>query len=126
MTDIDRTADIDVSRGFAQVTVRIPLTGHVNQEWLSHFTHLAQKWMAHSGNEKAFLRAGEGVIVAQDLPDDRSWIIIRLPAALDRAIVQSVLNAARDMIAEADAAEQVPQAAETEASVREWWASQRG
>jgi hypothetical protein len=43
MTDIDRTADIDVSRGFAQVTVRIPLSGHVNQEWVSHFTHLAQK-----------------------------------------------------------------------------------
>jgi hypothetical protein len=125
MTDIDRTADIEVSRGFAQVTVRIPLTGHVNQEWLSHFTHLAQKWMAHSGNEKAFLRAGEGVLDVQDLPD-RSWIIIRLPAALDRAVVQSVLNAAREMIAEADAAEQVPQAAETEASVREWWGSQRG
>jgi hypothetical protein len=125
MTDIDRTADIEVSRGFAQVTVRIPLTGHVNQEWLSHFTHLAQKWMAHSGNEKAFLRAGEGVLDAQDLPD-RSWIIIRLPAALDRAVVQSVLNAAREMITEADAAEQVPQAAETEASVREWWGSQRG
>lgn len=66
MTDIDRTADIDVSRGFAQVTVRIPLSGPVNQEWVSHFTHLAQKWMAHSGNEKAFLRAGEGVIEAQD------------------------------------------------------------
>ena len=108
------------------MTVGIPLTGPVNQERLSRFTYLVQKWMAHSGNEKAFLRAGEGVIEAQDLPDDRSWIIIRLPAALDRAVVQSVLNAARDMIAEADAAEQVPQAAETEASVREWWASQRG
>src|SRR6185437_988613 len=34
MTGIDRTADIDVSRGFAQVTVRIPLSGHVNQEWV--------------------------------------------------------------------------------------------
>ena len=126
MTDIDRTADIEVSRGFAQVTVRIPLTGHVNQEWVSQFTHLAHKWMAHSGNENAFHRHGEGVIEAQDLPDDRSWIIIRLPAALDRAVVQSVLDAAREMIAEVDAAEQVPQAAETEASVREWWASQRG
>ena len=125
MTDIDRTADIDVSRGFAQVTVRIPLTGHVNQEWVSAFTNLARKWMAHSGNEKAFPQAGEGVLEAQGLPD-RSWIIIRLPAALDRAVVQSVLDAAREMIAEADAAEQVPQAAETEASVREWWASQRG
>ena len=125
MTDIDRTAEIDVSRGFAQVTVRIPLTEHVNQEWLSHYRLLAHKWMVHSGNEKAFLRAGEGVLEAEDLPE-RSWIVIRLPAALDRAVVQSVLDAAREMIAEADAAEQVPQAAETEASVREWWASQRG
>ena len=124
MTDIDRTADIDMSRGFAQVTVRIPLTGHVNQEWLSHFTNLARKWAAHNGN--TFPRHGEDVIEAQDLPDDRSWIIILLPAALDRAGIHSVLNAARDMIAETDAAEQVPQAAETEASVREWWASQRG
>ena len=50
MTDIDRTADIDVSRGFAQVVVRIPLNAHVNQEWLSHFTNLARKWAAHEGN----------------------------------------------------------------------------
>jgi len=34
------------------VTVGIPLTGHVNQERLSRFTYLVQKWMAHSGNEK--------------------------------------------------------------------------
>jgi hypothetical protein len=125
MTDIDPGADIDVNRGFAQVTVRIPLTGHVSQEWLSIYESLAHKWMAHSGNENAFPRAGEGVIEAQDLPD-RSWITVRLPAALDRAIVQSVLNAARESIAKADAAEQAPQAAETEAAVREWWARQRG
>jgi len=125
MTDIDRTVEIDVSRGFAQVTVRIPLTGAVSQEWVSHFTNLAHKWMAHSGNENAFPRAGEGVLEAQGQPD-RGWIVVRLPAALDRAVVQSVLNAAREMIAEADAAEQMPQAAETEATVREWWASQRG
>jgi hypothetical protein len=40
MTDIDRAADIDVSRGFAQVTVRIALTGHVSQEWLSQYRGL--------------------------------------------------------------------------------------
>jgi hypothetical protein len=94
MTDIDRTADIEVSRGFAQVTVRIPLTGHVSQEWVSRFGSLAHKWLAQSGNENAFHRHGEDVIEAQDLPDDRSWVIIRHPAAVDRAIVQSVLNAA--------------------------------
>ena len=120
MTDIDRTADIEVSRGFAQVTVRISLTGHVSQEWVSRFGNLAHKWLAHSGNENAFHRHGEDVIEAQDLAEDRSWVIIRLPAAVDRAIVQSVLNAARDLIAETDAAEQVPQAAETEATAREW------
>jgi hypothetical protein len=122
MTDIDRTAGIDVSRGFAQVTVRIPLTGHVNREWLSHFENLARKWVAHEGSN--FPRHGEDVIEAQDLPDDRSWIIIRLPADLDRARIRSVLDTAREMIGDADAAEQVPQATETEASVREWWASQ--
>lgn len=106
-----------------RVTVRIPLTGQVSQEWLSHFQMLAHEWAAHQGD--AFPRHGEGVTEAQGEPD-RSWIVVRLPAGLDRAVVQSVLNAAREMIAEADAAEQAPQAAETEASVREWWASQRG
>ena len=125
MTDIDRAADIEVSRGFAQVTVRIPLTGQVSEEWLSAYKSLAHRWMVHSGNENTFHRSGENVMEAQDEPD-RGWIVIRLPAALDRALVQSVLNAARDMVAETDAAEQVPQAAETEATVREWWASQRG
>jgi hypothetical protein len=124
MTDIDRAADIEVSRGFGQVTVQIPLTGHVSQDWLSHFQNLARKWAAHEGN--TFPRHGEGVIEAQGLPDGRSWIVVQLPAALDRAGIQSVLNAAREMVAEADAAEQVPQATETEATVREWWASQRG
>ena len=56
MTDIDRAADIEVSRGFAQVTVRIPLTVQVSRQWLSHYKTLAHKWMAHSGNENAFER----------------------------------------------------------------------
>jgi hypothetical protein len=74
MTDIDRTADIEVSRGFAQVTVRIPLTGHVSQEWVSRFGSLAHKWLVHSGNESALHWHGGSVIEAEDLPDDRSWV----------------------------------------------------
>jgi hypothetical protein len=124
MTDIDRAADIEVNRGFAQVEVRIPLTGLVSQEWLSHYNSLAHKWIVHSGNERTFPRAGEGVMEAQRAPGS-SWIAVRLPAALDRAVVQSVLDTARKLIAEADAAEQAPQAAEAEATVREWWARQR-
>jgi hypothetical protein len=125
MTDIDRAADIEVSRGFAQVTVRIPLNGLVSQEWLSVYNALAHRWIAHSGHENVLPQRGEGVMEAQGQPD-RSWIVIRLPAALDRALVQSVLNAAREVIAEVDAAEQAPQAAETEATVREWWAASEG
>jgi len=49
MTDIDRAVDIEVSRGFAQVEVRIPLTGIVSQEWLSVYQSLAHKWAAHGG-----------------------------------------------------------------------------
>ena len=124
MTDVDRGANIEVSHGFAQVTVRIPLTRQLTSEWLSHFTNMARKWMAHSGNGSVFPRAGEDVLEAQNLPD-RGWIVVRLPAALDRAVVGSVLDAVREMIAETDAAEQAPQAAQTEATVREWWASQQ-
>jgi hypothetical protein len=125
LTNIDRAADVEVSRGFAQVTVRIPLTGQVSQEWLSVYKSLAHKWLVHSGNENAFPRAGEGVLEAEGLPE-RGWIVVRLPAALDRALVQSVLDAARELIGEADAAEQAPQAAATEAVVRDWWARQHG
>ena len=125
MTDIDPGGDIEVSRGFAQVTVRIPLAGQVSRQWVSHHNSLAHKWIAHSGNENAFPRAGEGVLETQG-PPDRGWIVVRLPAALDRAVVQSVLDAARGLITEADAAEQAPQTAETEAVVREWWAHQQG
>lgn len=123
MTDIDPGADIEVIRGFAQVTVRLPLAGQVSREWVSTYNSLAHKWLVHSGNENAFPRAGERALEAQDSPDGGS-VIIRLPAALDHAVTQSVLNAARQLIAETDAAEQAPQAAETEAIVREWWARQ--
>ena len=125
MTDIDRAADIEVSRGFAQVTIRIPLTGPVSEEWLSAYKSLAHRWMVHSGNENSFHRSGADVMEAHDEPD-RGWIVIRLPAALDRALVQSVLNAALQIIVEADAVEQAPQAAQIEAAVREWWARQGG
>lgn len=40
------------------------------------------QWLVHSGNENAFFPHGEGVIEAQDLSDDRSWVIIRLPLLL--------------------------------------------
>jgi hypothetical protein len=124
MTDIDRTADIDVDRGPARVTVRIPLTGHVSELWLAEFGYLAS---TRAYAEGFALRPGEGeAIEARDLRDDRCWITVRLPADLDRAGVQSVLNVVRELIAQADAKWPEPQTPETESWVREWWASQRG
>ena len=85
----------------------IPLTGQVSREWVSTYNSLAHKWLVHSGNENAFPRAGERALEAQGAPD-RGSVIIQLPAALDHAVVQSVLNAALQLIAEAAAAEQAP------------------
>ena len=85
----------------------IPLTGQVSREWVSTYNSLAHKWLVHSGNENAFPRAGERALEAQGAPD-RDSVTIQLPAALDHAVVQSVLNAALQLIAEAAAAEQAP------------------
>jgi hypothetical protein len=112
MTDIDAAADIEINRSFAQVTARIPLAGHVSQEWLTAYRSLAHK--------------RDGLTAeAVDHPD-RSWIVVRVPATTDNAKIQAALNAARGLISEADAAERAPQTAETEAVVRKWWARQRG
>jgi hypothetical protein len=43
MTDIDPAEDIEIIRGFALVTARLPLTGRVSQEWLAHFNMLARE-----------------------------------------------------------------------------------
>ena len=62
MADIDPAADIEIHRGFAQITVRIPLAGHVSQEWLTHYKSLASKRNARP-------------VEAEDVPD-RSWIVV--------------------------------------------------
>jgi hypothetical protein len=111
MTDIDPATDIEVRRCFAEVTVRIPLAGHVSDEWLAHYKMLARK-------------RNMPPVQAEDVPD-RSWIIVRLRAGLDRAEVQAVMDAARGLISETDAAEQSAQAAETESAIRDWWNRQR-
>jgi hypothetical protein len=129
MTDIDPAADIDIYRGFALVTARFPLTGHVSQEWLAAYNMLARKRAAHQEwptpyNMLADDRDAQAVEAVGD--SDRSWIIVRLPAITDGVQVQAVMDSARELIGEADAAEQAPQAAETEAAMRDWWARQHG
>jgi hypothetical protein len=114
MTDIDPTADIEVHRGFALVTVRIPLAGEpVSQDWLHHYNVFAHKRNAQN-------------VQAEGVHPDRSWIVVQLPATTDRAAVQELMNTARGLISETDAAAQAPQAAETETVIRDWWAGQHG
>jgi hypothetical protein len=109
MTDIDPRADIEVHSADARVTVRMPLAGPVTGGWLECYQKLAL--------------AG-GMSAQGHAHDDRAWVVVNVPASSDPAEVAAMLDAARALIAEADA--QWPPAVTTaEASVRDWWAARR-
>jgi hypothetical protein len=111
MTDIDPGADIEINHGEEHVTARIPLAGQVTRDWLRYYQKLA--------------RARDLPAEAQELPG-RAWIVVRVPASDDHDEVLAILDTARTLIGEADAAaEQPPASAHAEAVVREWWARQR-
>ena len=120
VTAIDPGADIQLHPGQDEkhadyVTARIPLAGHVTQDWLRCYRKLAEE--QHTPPLPAR---------AEDEPD-RSWIIVRVPATITGEELRQVLDAACDLIPDADAAEQAPPpAARAEAIVREWWAARRG
>jgi hypothetical protein len=116
MTDIDAVADIKIYHSSDedrdQLSVRVPLAGHVTLEWLRCYRKLAQ--------EK------EVSALAEDQPD-RSWIIVRIPANTGREQLLAMLDVACNLIPEADGAGQAPPAAaRAEAIIREWWAQRRG
>ena len=100
MTDIDPEADIEFHSADGHVTVRIPLAGLVNSDWLGCYQKLA--------------RATE-VPARAHAHGDRAWIVVRLPASSDDGEVVAALDAARALIAEADAAERSPATAKAEA-----------
>ena len=109
MTDIDPQADIEIHPADAGVTVRIPLAGPVTGGWIQCYQQLA---------------LARGIPVQGQAHDDRAWVVASVPASSDPAEVASMLDAARALIADADA--QWPPATTTaEASVRDWWAARR-
>ena len=111
MTDIDPGADIEINHGEEHVAARIPLAGQVTSDWLRYYQKLA--------------RARDLPAEAVEVPG-RAWIVVRVPASDDHDEVLAMLDTARTLIAEADAAaEQPPATAYAEAAVREWWARQR-
>jgi hypothetical protein len=112
MTDVDPRADIELRSTDEQVTVRIPLAGAVTGEWLRCYQKLAL--------------AAEVPVQAQ-ARHDRAWIVVSVPVASDHGEVAAMMDAARALIAEADAAaERLPETVKAEASVRDWWAGLRG
>jgi hypothetical protein len=112
MTDIDPRADIELHPADEYVTVRVPLAGAVTGEWLRSYQQLA---------------LATKVPVQAQARDDRAWIVVTVPASTDQADVVATMDAARSLIAEADAAAERPSAtAMVEAGVRDWWADRRG
>jgi len=107
MTDIDPKSDIEVSAADGQVMVRVPLAGEVSGEWLRCYQRLA--------------RATEVPVQVQAHPD-RAWIVVNVPADGNQKEVSATLDAARALIAEADAAERAPATAQAEGIARDWWA----
>ncbi len=110
MTDIDPRADIELHPANEHVTVRVPLAGQVTSEWLGCYQKLAL--------------ASEVPAQAQ-ADQDRAWIVVNVPASSAQGDVVATMDAARALIAEADAAARTPATETAEASVRGWWAGRR-
>ncbi len=109
MTDIDPQADIEVHSADEHVTVRVPLASPVTGEWLRCYQELA---------------LANGVPVQAQVHDDRAWLVVSVPASNNQGEVAAMLDAARALIADADA-DRAPARAAAEASVRDWWAGRR-
>ena len=111
MTDIDTSADIDIVWSEDEVAVSIPLAGEMPIAWARRYDELARR----QGLEAQ----------AQEHPA-RAWIVVTMPAATEPSDIVTALDSARDLIAKADtAAEEPPDAEQTVAVLREWWARQQ-
>jgi uncharacterized membrane protein len=110
MTDIDPKSDIELHTVNEHVIARVPLAGPVTDEWLQCYQRLA--------------RATEVPVRAQGEPD-RAWIVVSVPASGNEREIAATMDAARALIAEADAAQRAPAAAEAEGVVRDWWVRRR-
>jgi hypothetical protein len=112
MTDIDASADIELTGANEHVAARIPLAGQVSGEWLGCYHRLAR---------------AAAVPVRAEAQPDRAWLVVTVPAASSHAEIAEILDAARALITEADTvALRAPPTAQAEASIRDWWSHLRG
>ena len=112
MTDIDTSAEIDIVWREHEVAVSMPLAGEVPAAWSRRYDELASR----QGLEAQ----------AQDHPG-RTWIVVTMSAGTEPSDLTTTLDSARDLIAKADTvAEEPPDAEQTAAVIREWWAGHTG
>lgn len=112
MTDIDPTADVELTSANEHTTARIPLAGQVTGQWLGSYHRLAH---------------AAAVPVRVETRPDRTWIVVTVPAASSHAEIAEILDAALMLITEADTAtSRALPATQAEASIRDWWARRRG
>jgi uncharacterized membrane protein len=110
MTAIDPRGEMEIKTDGDHVTARLPLREHVTDEWARRYGSLAQLI---------------DVPARVHVDGGRAWIIIRMPIS-DPRLVAPAMNAARDLVAEADAATGAQSArSAAEAGVRAWWANTR-
>jgi hypothetical protein len=62
------------------------------------------------------------VPVQSQARSDQAWIVVSVPADGNQKEVAATLDAARALIAEADAAGRAPSTAQAESIARDWWA----
>jgi hypothetical protein len=111
MTTIDAAAGIDIVWEQQQATVRIPLDGQDSPHWSARYRALARQ---------------RGLTAWAESHPSRGWVIVELPDGAGPEEITATLDAARELIAEADSAGDPPDADETDRVVRGWWAQQRG
>src|SRR5262249_35448673 len=110
MTDIDPRSDIELHTVNEHVIARVPLAGPVTDEWLRCYQRLAP--------------GTDGAGEAQRDPS-RAWIVVSVPAGGNQREIAATMDAARALLAEADAAQRRPAAAQAEGIIRDWWARRR-
>lgn len=111
MTKIDTVAEIDIVWEQQQATVRIPLADEVSQDWCRRYQALARRRNFPARAERHL---------------SRGWVIVELPDGAGASDIGATLDTARELITEADGAEDPPDPSQTDRVVRTWWARQRG
>ena len=93
MTDIDPKSDIELRTVNEHVIARVPLAGPVTDEWLRCYQRLAR---------------ATDVPVQTEGHTARAWIVVRVPASGNQREIAATMDAARALIAAADAAQRRP------------------